>query len=392
MKIIRLLRITKGYVSFKAAGGFTERFINLCARNSVQIFNSAYNCGVFIGEVYADDFSRLRTIARKTGVRISVSEKRGVPFYYKISKHRIGLIIGCAIYFLLIFVLNLFVWNIDASGSDIYCAEQIIETAKQAGVVEGIFRPLFDEKKAAREIYKLYGNKLSWVTVNIKGSRCFIEVRDSENKKQEVLDTSPSNLVADFDGVILSDETLSGIKSISKGNAVKTGDLLVSGVIENEDGSVAYYPSQGNFTARHMRNVNVACDGDDSVSQICEVKKKCIVHFLGVSVPFGEIDESDIVVFKRNKYAEYGGYRLPVGYTVITAVSLSDSKMDKNESKYKVSDSFVSKAFSVLKNTTVLDYKISLFYKNDSFYIDSEYDCVDFIGITKPIIVENNER
>ena len=37
MLVVRLVRFFLGYVSFKAYGGFAERFINLCRLNNIDI-------------------------------------------------------------------------------------------------------------------------------------------------------------------------------------------------------------------------------------------------------------------------------------------------------------------------------------------------------------------
>ncbi|MBQ7296164.1 MAG: sporulation protein YqfD [Clostridia bacterium] len=393
MKVVNLLRYIKGYIRFNAAGGFTERFINLCAGKAINIFKSSYENGAFVGETDIRNFAKLRSVARKTGVRITVKEKGGLPFFIKRKKHRAGLLLGFVFYCLFVVIMNMFVWNIDASGSNRYSDEQIIEAAEKVGVRYGICRFFFDESKAAREIYKLFDDELSWVTVNIKASSCFIEVRDSTvGSKPDNKNKEPSNLVADFDGVILSDETYSGIKNISKGSAVKKGDLLISGIMEDDYGSAVYYSAQGNFTARHMRSCGVELQTDQKVSVICSYTKKYVLHFFGLPIKIGfslKDENTDEFVVKR--FLQYGTHKLPLGVSIITCVKKEDAIISQENMSVLAADIFTAKTYDELKNTKLLSGKIVLQREKDSFNIKGEYDCIDFIGISKPIIVENIE-
>ncbi len=393
MKTVNLLRYLKGYVRFNALGGFTERFINLCAGNSIYIFNSSYEKGVFFGETDIRNFKKLRAVARKTGVRIIVRKKLGLPFFIRQKKHRAGILAGAVFYCVFIVVMNMFVWSIDASGSEKYSSEQIIEAAEKAGVKYGISRFFFDENKAARDIYRIFGGELSWVTVNIRASKCFIEVRDSdETVKEEEENKEPSNLIADFDGVIMSDETYSGIKSISKGSAVKKGDLLISGVMEDDYGSAVYYNAKGKFTARHNRYFESTLPTDMKFFRICPHPKKYIFHFFTLPVRIGSINKSKATdSYQNERFLQYGEHILPVGVSVITPTHSEEALLPREALHILAADMFTALSYQELSNTHILSEKIEVFAEESKMGIKGEYDCVDFIGISKPIIVENNE-
>ncbi len=393
MKTVNILRYIKGYIRFNGVGGFTERFINLCAGNSIHIFNSSYENGAFVGETDIRNFKRLRLVARKTGVRIIVKEKLGLPFFFRRKRHRVGILTGAVFYCIFIVVMNMFVWSIDASGSEKYSNEQLIDAAEEAGVKYGISRFFFDENKAARDIYRIFSGELSWVTVNIKASKCFIEVRDSnETVKDETENKKPSNLIADFDGVILSDETYSGVKSIGKGNAVKKGDLLISGVMEDDYGSAIYYSAQGNFTARHSRYCESTLPTDTHFFRINSKSKKYILHIFGLPVKMGSVKKSEGTdSFINEKFLQYDGHILPIGVSVITQADSEETTLSQEALHILTADSFTEKSYSELSNTYILSGEIKVQAEKNIYSIKGEYDCIDFIGISKPIIVENNE-
>lgn len=391
MKVVNLLRNVKGYIRFSAKGGFTERFINLCAVRKIPVFDSTYIDDTFYGVTYFRSFGKLREIARKTGVKISVESKNGIMFNIRKKKYRIGLIIGSVFYCLFLLIMNMFVWNVEAGGSERYSSEQILEVAESVGVKYGISRFFFDERKAARDIYKAFADELSWVTVNIIDSECYIDVRDSDvskNKENNKI-KEPSNLIADFDGVILSDETYSGIKNISKGNAVKEGDLLISGVMENEYGSAVYYTADGNFTARHIKSFSSVIS-DEKYMKLSSVTETTTINFFGLSLkPYNQLKKEHN--FERKEWFSFDGCALPFVYRKEIAADKTDALMDKNNSLLIVADLYTQTTYSELGNTKILSDNIKLEKNRNSFAITGEYDCIDFIGISKPIIIENIE-
>ena len=392
MKAVALLRYVKGYIKFSVKGGFTERFINLCATRDICIKGGEYTNGVFFGEADISGFGRLRDVARKTGVKINVVSKNGFPFYIRKNKHRLGLLIGTVFYIVFLSVMNLFVWNIQAGGSVKFSSEQLLEAAEKAGVRYGICRHFFDENKASREIYKLFEDELSWVTVNIISSKCYIEVRDSDIKKgsDDNQNKEPSNLVADFDGVILSDETYCGIKSISKGSAVREGDLLISGVMEDDYGAPIYYSAQGNFTARHNRCFDSSVLNEDEYYCFSSLNKSDILHFFGLPLKLASKDYKE-EKFVITEYMQFENNTLPIGRSRIISADVVQTQLNDDVRLILIADLYTDNTYKALSSTKIISEKVDVSVKKGEFLIKGEYDCIDFIGISKPIIVENIE-
>ncbi len=393
MKFIELLRNIKGYIIFEAQGGFTERLINLCAVNHIAVFDVIYKDSSLRAKITFKQFSRLRPLARKTGVKIKTVKKCGLPFYLSEHSDRVGLIAGAIFAIIFMLIMNCFLWCIDASGSEKYSSSQIIEAAEKAGVRHGIFIFGFDEDKAAREIYKLFDNELSWVTVNIKGSRASIEVRDTDKTGEtQTDDKEPCNIVADFDGVILSDETYSGIKSISKGNAVKKGDLLISGVMDNMDLSVTYYKAKGKFTALRANSEEVSEKYDDKIMKYTECNKYYKLYLFGLKIPLGFYDDkADEDIFKMSFYLQYAGETLPFGIECVFKAKYESCAAEKERAHILAADRYSSLCFDKYKNTKLLKSDIKLISDNSGVKITGEHQCIDFIGESQPIITENIE-
>lgn len=392
MKFIDLFRAIKGFVTFEVCGGFTERFINLCTQKRIGIFDVRYINSHIEAKIAPKSFGRLRSVARKTGVKINVINKSGIPFILLRNRHRVGLMAGAIFFALFMLIMNRFLWCIDSSGSEKFSKEQIIEVAQSIGIKPGVFLPSFDEKKAAREIYKYFDGELSWVSVNIKGSMAFIEVRDTK-VPQSVEDESPCNIIADFDGVILSDETLSGIKNISKGNAVKKGDLLISGVIENEDSSTVYYKAKGIFTATHKTSYKAETSYDKKRFAYKNSQSYICLHLFGLNIPIKlkSIAEDNCDIFSYTFYLRFANINLPFGFTRVFGVEYDKALSEKHEGYIYTCGKYSEDTYEKYKNTNILSYSLKINDKASYISISGDYDCIDFIGIEQPILTENME-
>lgn len=392
--VVKLLKYLLGYVVFEAKGGFCERFINLCAMRRINIWDVALSDDVIRAKIGIKKFAKLRSIAKKTGAKISIVQRRGLPFYLRNNKDRIGLLIGVGIFIFFMTVMNSFVWCIQTVDSEKFSREQILQAAGNAGLSYGIWVKNFDEEKAAREIYKAFEGELSWVKVNIKGSLAVVDFRDKVKKIEKDEKGEPSNIIADFDGVIISDETFQGSKNKSRGDTVVIGDVLISGVVEGVDMKPLYYQAKGNFSALHTVSKEFLMKNDTPFYKNKAIDESLAVIIFGLEIPisfYGYTAENSKCLTYES-YIEFEGYRLPFGIKKTVAVNYNKKEInDRNKGLigiFKYSE-YIYKSF---KNTNILSYKVKTTKTSDGLKVSGEYQCIDFIGQSRAIIMENSEN
>ncbi len=391
---MKLFKYIAGYVVFIAKGGFGERFINLCALGRVQVWDMTCSDGYIKGKIAVRDFHKLRPIVRKTGVKLTVSEKIGLPFYLRQHKNRVGLIISAVFYMVFCIVMNRFIWCIDTADSDNYSREQIISAAENAGLHHGVYVSKFDEEKAARGIYKAFDGKLSWVKVNIKGSLAVIEYREKTEKLEIEEKGEPTNIVADFDGVIVSDETYQGAKNTSRGNAVKKGDVLISGVVEGVDNKPLYYEAKGKYTALHNNHSELALSSDADFYHLTNVRQVYSIKVFGLKIPlgFGWYTAEEGTMMVKDFYAEYDGHILPFSLSVTTIATCEKITLPIERLSLLAVLNYSDYTYNKYSNSYIVSSEVTKKIKNDRVVIAGEYQCIDFIGESKPIIMENIEN
>lgn len=389
----KLFKFLLGYIVLQAKGGFSERFINLCAMRRIELWDIKIKGDKIVAKTATKNFRKLRSVARKTGVKVTLLQKVGLPFYLKAHKDRVGLIIGAGIFIFFMSVMNSFVWCIHAQSSDKISREQIIQAAFDAGLKYGVKVKAFDEEKAAREIYKAFEGELSWVKVNIKGSLAVVDFRDKVKKIELDEKGEPSNIVADFDGVIISDETYQGSKNKSKGDAVIQGDILISGVVEGVDMKPLYYQAKGKFTALHTVTNETEIANNQQFYRYADMTEGYCLCVFGVNMPltFSSYTAENSHRYTYERFISFEGYRLPFGIKKTLIAQYNRQEITQRDREVFAIINFSNETYDKFSNTNILSYNTEILNENGNVKATGEYRCIDFIGESKAILIENTE-
>lgn len=388
--LLEIYRFLNSYLLISVTGGFPERFLNLCNKERIHLWDINFKDKVVSTKIYCKDFYKLRAIRRKCGVSIKITEKHGLVFWLKARKKRQILLTGMLAAILFMYTMNQFVWFVEVSGNESINKSEIIGTARALGLDRGTFTPTFDKNAAGREIVNLFNGRLLWASVNIKGSKAVIELREyNDTEKESVSDENPCNIIADFDGVIISNETYEGVSNTARGNAVKKGDILISGISENSDGSVNFHTADGKLSAYHKKSVGYCADLSKARGKLIEKEEFSTVNIFSLDIPlslkaFAAYDGR----YEYDKSVYIDRHSLPFGVT--KKINTAKISADNNEFRLiEIIDEFTENEYKNMKNTKIIaaDYKIN--NEGNGCKISAEYECIDFIGKKSDILKEN---
>ena len=89
MLIKVILSYILGYVKIAVEGYYLERFINICNSKKITIWNLKKDKNVKLYlNVRIQDFKTITKIAKKTGCKVKISKKCGLPFFMNRYKKR----------------------------------------------------------------------------------------------------------------------------------------------------------------------------------------------------------------------------------------------------------------------------------------------------------------
>ncbi len=388
MNPITLIRLLRGYVSFEVTGGFVERFINLCAHEKINIWDVNINKESLNACTLVKNYKRLKNVLKKSGCSVKLKSKFGLPFFINKHKSRIGLFIGIVFYILFSVIMNKFIWVVEVKGTNTVGKDEIISVTENLGLEPGKLSSLLNTVEISRQAVNHFNSRLMWMAINIKGSKAVIEVRDyiDEHKGSEFSD--PCNIVADFDGMVLSVEVYHGDSEISAGNAVKKGDLLISGVIENRDMSCVYYEARGKITAYHEVADIFKYSANNKIYKMTDINDMYSAHFLHIELPLKfSNNKSYTKKLSYDKNISCMELKLPFGTTKTVLCNEETALADSKYNLLMAVDQYTNNFYDEHKNTNILNLQNQIKRKDDIFYISNKVKCIDFIGVQSPINV-----
>ncbi len=240
MLFLNALRWFIGSVEFTAEGGFPERFVSLMGSQNIPAQSILPTPLGLHGSVRPGLYHQLRPIARKSGMRMRICGRHGLPFLVYRYHRRTGLFVGMLLLSAMLMVMQLFVWKVDIVGCETLEEEQIIEYLADLGVKEGAFLPSIDSTHVERKLL-LQLPELSWAAVNIQGSTIEVSLRERIIPPVLVDKNGAANVISGGTGIVREMEVYDGQPLVELGEPVWEGRLLVAGVFDANQRTVVSY-------------------------------------------------------------------------------------------------------------------------------------------------------
>ena len=261
----RAMNYLRGTVTLTAQGLFPERLLNLCAQEGVPCWGVEWaDSRTLRLTTFRQKLPQLRRLAQRAGCEIAVEGRRGLPDFLGRFRRRYAFLMGLALSLLAVCVLSRFVLTIDVTGNETVSTARILSQLRQEGVRPGVYGPGLDRKAIAqRALGEL--EELSWMSINLYGTRLEVVVREAVPSPEMVDDEGYYDVVARADGIITQVEPLAGEAAVQEGDTVAQGEVLISGLVSIQppvysDQPVRYYQThaRGRVYARTWRTLEAA--------------------------------------------------------------------------------------------------------------------------------------
>ena len=367
--------------------------MNMCRYHGIELWDiERKECFRF--SIYVKDYKTIKSIVKKTGVRPHIICRKGWPFVSSWIVNNWTFSTGFLMFLILLGWMSSYVWEISFQGQSTYTKETLQKAVNEMGVHKGMKRSRLYCDEIEKSLRQRYSD-ISWVSAEEKGSRLVISIKEAEKMIPRQSEEMPCHRIAQESGVVQAISVNRGIAKVKKGQRVKKGQILISGIIPiTDDGDQV------------VEKIPVAAKGDVTISVENSIDerinaKKRVKQYTGkqlrvyewqvngesiyVKNPFRRFDNScnyDIIVTKKLDYEiqpfglhltmdEYQ-YREYVWKTI-----LLNSKQLKKEGKMRIERQkreLQSKNYTILAQfVTIKKESTSLWKMNGSI----KYLCKD---------------
>ena len=204
--------------------------IRLLNRRSIPVFRVRQEDALtFSFEIHRRHLAELRSLLEKRGDRIALVQKTFLHAIFQSILHRPVLYTGLVLFFAVSLLLPTRILTVEVEGNQTIPSGKILEAAEEAGIK--LFTPCAQVRSEKMKNALLSAiPELQWAGINTYGCKAVISVQERAASKPMQKDTKTvSSIVADRDGIIQSFTALQGSVQCREGQAVKKGQVLISG-------------------------------------------------------------------------------------------------------------------------------------------------------------------
>lgn len=388
-----LYRRISGYLYVKFVSNKPEKLLNICAANGINVWRVAIKNNCLYFKTGIASFKKIRLLKRKIKGKIHITKKCGLPFFVAKNKHRYGMVAGFVLFFAILYFLSGFIWNIDISGNETISDATITKALEEIGIYEGVRISKINTENHRNELL-LKCNNISWAAINIEGSRLTLDITEAKFKDEK--SEEPSNLKADSDGIIKSVEIISGTANVKVGDAVRKGDLLVSGIMEYQDMHTEFVRSRGKIIAE--------VEKDFKIIQPMRVKEshrtgekvtRSVLSIFGIKSPlyFGRVSapyECDKETERNISDKPY----LPIRLIRNTFYFVENKEyiLSEEEAKRRATAELEKQLKEYLGEGEVIDKKITYSREKDNFAVLVEIKCQKDIIFEEKLLLNTRNQ
>ncbi len=284
------------------------------------------------------DLRRLRALAEKRGERLLFTHRRGIYWTLRQLPKRPILLLGMAFILGLTLYLPTRVLFVEVEGNHAIPTRKILQQAETCGIGFGATRREVRSERMKNALLSAIPD-LQWAGINTYGCRAVISVRERTESEKVVPETGVNSIIAARDGVIREITVLKGNPACKVGQAVKAGQVLISGYTDLGICIRADH-AQGEVFAETSRELTAILPANytQKTAETHRTKKyslilknKHIKFFKGSGIS----DPTCVKMYSVNYMTLPGGFQLPIALVTEEWVSYEQAPVDADEETAK---------------------------------------------------------
>lgn len=341
------------------------------------------------------DWRRLKQLQSRKGNTLKLLHRSGIYWSGKRLLHRPMLLLGLIMLILFALFVPSRVYFVRVEGNGTVPERLILEAAAESGIHFGASRrDVRSEKMKNRLLSAL--PQLQWAGVNTYGCVAVISVRERNIPDEHIKSDEVASIVASRDGVILSCTATRGDLLCVPGQAVREGDILISGFTDCGL-TVTAARADGEIFAQTTRDLTILTPTDCQIQGSIRSKrtkysliigKKRINFYKGSGIWGATCDKIE---------TEYhltlpGGFQLPVTLVREDVVSYDLADAERQNADTLLAHSAESYLRRTMVAGTIIGADTRITGNDGAKCLTGTYACTEMIGKIRREIGEYNGK
>ena len=396
MSLIDCLRSIRGYVELEIEGNREkiDQVLSYCLNNNILIWDIKKLNKVVLFKAYARSLSEIEAYCHNLGIQAKIKKETGFNKYFCRYKKRLGISLGIAMSFLLVYIFSSTIWEININGNEKVSTEAILSYLEEGGIKVGKTAKNINTRLLADDI-TINCKDIDWIGINIIGCKVNVSVKETTDS-MEIASKEPCNIVANKDGLIINIEAYDGLAVVKNGDIVKKGDLLVSGIVSDKREHTYLRSSSAKVMAKtyEKKTFEFKLKDEELVPTNEVIRNKYIILF-GRPIPFfnnKKIDDNkEGYEFEENKALEFWKVKLPFFIKTIN-FNVAERQIvtfSEEEAKESIEAEIFKYEYEKSKDAKILNKRAIARKENDTFIYEVNYIFEENIA-KKQKILQNN--
>ncbi len=251
-------RYVRGRIRLTAQGGSLYRFINALRESRIVCRSQQCKGDRFFCIIRRHDRRRVEEIASEHNVTLTYQEECSLPAWLHRYRMRwgipLGILLGAG---LLVYSANV-IMVIEIQGNETVTDEEILTVLETCNLERGAFVGKIDFYRSELKLRSSF-EKFAWVGIRHTGNRIVVEVMETDPQPEMLAERIPCHIVATKTAQITSATVHCGEQMKIIGDAVKEGEVLVSGIQADEYGHMTFRHAMAEITGIYEEEQTFFC-------------------------------------------------------------------------------------------------------------------------------------